>query len=411
MFVILDGVADEPCRVLNDKTPLDYAKTPNLDWISSRSKIGHCFPIAEGVAPQSSSGIVSLFGEDYKKASRGTLEAVGTGITLKDGDLALRCNFATIDNLKDLNLIDRRAGRTLTTREAKLLADAVNKHVKLPYSFELVPTIGHRAVLVFRGVFSDKFSNVDPAYEDGVSIVSDNKIKWASQYEDSSASKLSANLVNSFIQKSFVVLSNHEINLKRQKKGFFPANFLLCRDPGNKNISFKKLVGNWAGFCYMPLEIGLGLSFNMAVKSFAYPELKDIDSYASLSYALNLAIKNSTEFITKFSKSHDYLYIHFKETDLPGHDNKPFEKVKLIEMLDKNFFSFLKEFINKTPCKILVTSDHTTSCRAKNHTAHPVPVLYYDSSKPTGMTHRFTEKDASIGKVYSGLRILKETLF
>ncbi len=411
VVVILDGVADEPCRVLGEKTPLEYAKTPNLDWFASKSELRHCFPIAEGVAPQSSSGIVSLFGEDYKKTSRGFLEALGAGVKLNDGDLALRCNFATIDNLKDFNLIDRRAGRTLTTNEANLLGKAINEKVKLPYKFEFISTIGHRAVLVFRGLFSDNFSNVDPDYEDGVSVKSYDNIRLSFPYDDSSASKLASDLVNTFVQKSFVVLDNHPINIMRRKKGLYPANFILCRDPGAKKLNFRKLEGKWLCFGYMPLEIGFGLSFGMDVKSFKYPELKNIDSYETLNLALKTAIKNAKNYLKEFSNEYDYFYIHFKETDLPGHDNKPIEKVKLIEMIDKDFFSFLKEFIDNKECKLLVTSDHTTSSRAKRHTDNPVPVMFYDSKSIRDKNNRFTEKEGLFGKQYLAKKLLKETIF
>jgi 2,3-bisphosphoglycerate-independent phosphoglycerate mutase len=411
VFVILDGVADEPCGILGNKTPLECAKTPNLDWLASKSKLGHCFPIAEGIAPQSSSGIVSLFGEDYKKASRGILEAVGAGITLNEGDLALRCNFATIDNLKDFNLIDRRAGRTLTTKEARILEKSINEKVKLPYKFKFISTIGHRAVLIFRGVFSDNISNIDPDYEDGVSVKTYDKIRLSYPYDDSSESSLTANLVNTFVQKSFVVLENHPINLERKKKGIYPANFILCRDSGSKKLNFKKLDGKWCCFGYMPLEIGFGLSFNMDVKSFKYPEFKDMDSYQNLDDALSLAIKHSKKLLNTFYKNYDYFYIHFKETDLPGHDNKPLEKVKMIELLDKEFFSFLKKFIEDKSLKILVTSDHTTSCRAKRHTDKPVPVLFYDSIVKKNEKNRFTEPSGNKGKQYIAKNLLKETIY
>ncbi len=411
VVVILDGVADESCRVLQEKTPLEFAKTPNLDWFASKSDLGYCFPIGEGIAPQSSSGIVSLFGEDYKKTSRGILESLGAGVKLNDGDLALRCNFATIDNLNDFNLIDRRAGRTLTTKEAKLLESAINEKVKLPYKFEFISTIGHRAVLVFRGVFSDNFSNVDPDYEDGVSVKSYDKIRLSFPYDDSSASKLASDLVNTFVQKSFVVLDNHPINLTRKKKGLYSANFVLCRDPGIKKLNFKKLNGKWLCLGYMPLEIGFGLSFGMDVKSFKYPEFKNIDSYETLNDALKIAIKNAKNCLKESCDKYDYFYIHFKETDLPGHDNKPFEKVKLIEMLDRDFFSFLREFVENKECKILVTSDHTTSSRAKRHTDKPVPVMFYDSKDIMDGNFRLIERAGVKGKQYFAKNLLKETVF
>ncbi len=412
IFVILDGVADEPCSIFNGKTPLEFASTPNLDYFASLGNVDYCYPIAEGVAPQSSSGIVSLFGGDFRDVSRGTLEAVGAGISFKDGDLVLRCNFATIDNLHNRKLIDRRVGRTLTTAEARELAKAINEKVRLPFPFELIPTIGHRAVVVFQGNFSANISNVDPAYDLGLSVVNaSEKVPFSEPYDDSSSAKLAANLVNTFVQKSYVVLANHPINARREKKGFFSANFLLCRDPGNKVFEMKKLPGKWLGFGYMPLEIGVAKIFGMEVSSFDYPEMKSIDSYEHLKKGLELAVGYATDMLkTNFSR-YDYFYIHFKETDIPGHDNKPREKVKLIECIDKEFFGFLRLFFEEHHARLLVTAEHTTSCRVKSHTANPVPVLFFDSSHLKNYDGRFTEIDGLKGRRFEGRALLKKTLF
>jgi len=430
--VILDGVADEPCSALGEKTPLEFAKTPNLDYFASLGEVDYCYPIAEGVAPQSSSGIVSLLGGDFRDYSRGVLEAVGAGVSLKEGDLVLRCNFATIDNLQNRKLIDRRVGRTITTKEVRELVNAVNEKVKLPFPFELISTIGHRAIIVFRGNFSANISNADPNYDSGLSVVnSSDKVPFSEPYDDSSSAKLAANLVNTFVQKSCVVLANHSVNLKREKKGLFPANFLLCRDAGNKVAEMRNLPGKWLGFGYMPLEIGIARAFGMEVSSFDYPEMKSIDSYEHLNEGLELAVRKAIEALKVNFSRYDYFYIHFKETDIPGHDNKPREKVKLIEFIDKEFFGFLRLFFQEHSARLLVTADHTTSCRAKSHTAHPVPVLFFDinmrahvespqvlkktqelgdSGKIADSGKRFTEKDGLSGRRVEGRALLKKTL-
>ena len=412
IFVILDGVADEPCWALGEKTPLEFAKTPNLDYFASLGEVDYCYPIAEGVAPQSSSGIVSLFGGDFRDASRGILEALGAGVSFKDGDLVLRCNFSTVDNLQNRKLIDRRAGRTLTTREARELANAVNEKVKLPFPFELIPTIGHRAVLVFHGNFSANISNVDPAYDSGLSVAdASEKVPFSEAYDDSSSAKLAANLVNTFVQKSHVVLANHALNVAREKKGLFSANFLLCRDAGNKIINLKKLPGSWLGFGYMPLEIGVAKSFGMEVYSFEYPEIKSIDSYEHLMSGLKIAVRKAVEMLKSNFSRYDYFYIHFKETDIPGHDNKPREKVKMIEFIDREFFGFLRNFFSGKSARFLVTADHTTSCRRKSHTANPVPVLFCDFDKAVNSGKRFIERDGLKGKRFAGKELLGKTLF
>src|SRR3989344_8345117 len=129
VFVILDGAADEPCQALGMATPFQAAKTPFLDKLSRKSTIDHCYVVKEGVAPESSGAFLSLLGFDANACQRGPLEAFGANVGFRHGDLVLRVNFATVDDITTLNLLDRRAGRTLSTREASILAKAVNETV------------------------------------------------------------------------------------------------------------------------------------------------------------------------------------------------------------------------------------------------------------------------------------------
>lgn len=412
VFIILDGVADEPCQSLGERTPLEQAKTPNLDAIARKSRIEHCFVIKEGVAPESSSAIISLLGYEPTAAPRGPLEALGIGITLKKGDLALRTNFATVDDLENGNVLDSRAGRTLTTQEAEILAKAINEKVKLRYKFKFYTSIQHRGVLVLKGGFSDNISNADPFYENGnVRMTVNTKMVFSKSLDDEDDSKLSAELVNQFVRESHKVLDKHPINIARAKKGLYAANVVLCRDAGNEPAGFSKLKGKWIGLGYMPLEIGIESACKMPVYKFKYPRLKGIDVYANLNEGLGLAVKNAIKMIKKNFRKTDYFYVHLKETDIPGHDNKPLEKAKMIEFIDEKFFSFLKEFIKKYPARVIVTADHTTACRKKMHTDEPVPVLVYHPTWDENREKRFTEAEGKKGKKIYGKELLKEYLF
>lgn len=412
IFIILDGVSDLPCGVLHGKTPLEAANTPNLDEIARKGKLDYCYTVKEGVAPQSSSAIVSLLGRDPGLALRGPLEAQGIGVKLKNGDLAFRTNFATVDNLENLKILDRRAGRNLSMKEAKILAKAVNEQVKLSHKFEFYPTVHHRGVLVFRGRFSGNVTNLDPAYGKGfVAQYSDEKVHFSRAMDDRDDSKLSAGLVNEFFRKSFEVLDKHPVNLKRAKKGLFKANAILCRDAGSKPVKFKKLKGKWVAFAYMPLEIGIANSVGMDVCRFKPPKLKGIDVYANIYAGLKGYIKFCVKMLKKKKDKYDYFYIHVKKTDTPGHDNKPLDKMKMIEIIDKKFFGFLKKFVKDT--KLIVTADHTTACRLKAHTADPVPVLTYPyvGAKKLEPERRFTEKWGRRGRGILGRKLLESNLF
>ncbi|MDP4039081.1 MAG: hypothetical protein Q8P57_00660 [Candidatus Pacearchaeota archaeon] len=412
IFLIVDGVADEGNVSLDWKTPLEAAKTPNLDEIAKKGRVDYCYPVKEGVIPQSSSAIISLFGYEPNEVSRGVLEAMGAGIELKRGDLALRCNFATIENIESLNLLDRRAGRTLTNKEARILAKAINEQVKLPFKFEFRSTNQHRGVLIFRGGFSDNISNIDPHY--GIGVVRENNagnVSFSKPLDDEEDSRLSAELVNNFVRKSHDVLKGHTLNFGRASKGLYIANFLLCRDAGNRKPAFKKLKGKWMALGYMPLGIGIARALKMDVFRFNYPKMKSIDVYENLNVGLKKSIRYTIKMIKKFKNKYDYFYVHIKETDVPGLDNKPFEKVKMIELLDRRLFSYLRSVVEKQKVKLVIASDHVTSSKRKKYVSGSVPVLFFDPENTRMNEHRFTEEDALKGRKISGRKLLERTLF
>ena len=123
--------------------------------------------------------------------------------------------------------------------------------------------------------------------------------------------------------------------------------------------------------------------------SFDYPKLKNLDAYSNLWQGLKEACEFSEKSIRKNFKDFDYAYIHLKETDLPGHDNKPIEKKHMIEYIDKTFFKFLASFAPPNKIKVVVTGDHSTPCKLKAHSADPVPVLFYNQSIPRPSLFRF----------------------
>jgi 2,3-bisphosphoglycerate-independent phosphoglycerate mutase len=399
--------------LLNNKTPLEAAKTPNLDILAKKSKLGHMYSIKEGVAPESDSAILSVLGNDYFVGYRGALEALGSKVDIKHGDLAVRINFATIDNMGNKEILDRRAGRNLTTREATILTREINNRVKLNCcKFIFKNTAQHRGVLILKGGFSDNITNTDPAYHsEGKSKLS-TKFKFSVPLDEEEITHFTANAINEFIEKSHKILEEHPINKERKKKGLFPANIILTRDASIDLPKIRKYK-KWASMAYMPLEIGISRALDIKNFSFNYPDLRSYDVYENLHYALRVACNYSVKVIRNQHKKFDYLYIHFKETDVPGHDNKPLEKKAMVELIDKNFFSFLVKFAEKLKVKILITADHSTPCQIKGHSDDPVPVLYYDGKNEEVKEHRYTENNAKkgeLGKIY-GKELLKKTGF
>ncbi len=395
----MDGLGDLPNKSLNGKTPLEVAKTPNMDFFAARGKQGWMIPVKPGFVPESDEAIVSIFGNKQIASTRGQLEASGAGIKTKRGDLALRVNFATIDSIEEGNIVDRRVGRTLTTKEAKILERDLNKSVKMPFEFEFKSTVQHRGALVFKGGFSDNITGNDVTYEKGKSHNID-KISYCKPQDDDENSQYSANVVNEFLEKAFEILDKHPINKSRKKKGMMPANYLLVRGAGVEVPKLKK-YSKWMSVSYMPLEVGFSKLCGMRVFDFPYPVLKEMDSYKNLYKGLNKACKFSIKTLKKNHKKFSYAYVHLKETDVPGHDNKPHEKVKMIEYIDKTLFKFLRNFCPLRNIRLVVTADHSTPCKLKDHSADPVPVLHYPAEtgvKPETDKH-FSEKESRVGSL------------
>lgn len=408
IFVILDGVGDLPISQLKGKTPLEAAKTPNLDFFASRGRLGRINPVKHGFVPESDEAVISLLGNDLISSTRGQLEAIGAGFKLTRGDLALRVNFGTIDSLEKGIVLDRRAGRTLSTSEAKVLAKALNK-IKMPCKFEFKSTVQHRGVLVFRGGFSDNFVGNDLTYISGRSMKNQKIVPCKANFEDENT-HYTVNLVNEFLTKSYEVLNNHPINKKRQEKGLLPANYLFVRGPGVEKPKLKQYK-KWFSVAYMPLEKGISELSGMKVFSFDYPKLKGIDVYENLKKGLAKACRYSVKMIKKHYKDFDYVYLHLKETDLPGHDNKPLVKKEMIEYIDKNLFKFLRKFAPPNKIKLVVTADHSTPCKLKNHSADPVPLLFFDNSELD--KKKFSEKECKKGKLglFNGKELMTKVGF
>lgn len=391
----MDGLGDLPHKLLVEKTPIEAAETPNMDFLATRGELGYMYPVRPGFVPESDEAIVSIFGNKLISSSRGQLEAAGSGIKLVHGDLALRVNFATIDSIEKGNILDRRAGRNLTTEEAEILARALNS-IKMPCEFEFVPTVQHRGVLIFRGGFSDNISGNDSSYSEGKNILKD-KVERCIPLDEEDNSQYTANIVNEFLEKAYEILKNHPVNLERKRKGFLSANYLLVRGAGIDVPKLKK-YSKWAAVVNMPLEMGFSYLSGMEVFSMEYPKLKGMDAYENLNDALKQMCNFTIKIIKKNLNKKDYLYVHIKETDLPGHDNKPLEKKAMLELIDKILFKFLRKIAPPNKIKVLVTGDHSTPCKLKAHSADPVPVLFYNNSEIPEEKH-FNEKECRKGRL------------
>ncbi len=405
LYIVLDGLGDLPLKELKNKTPLESAVTPHMDRLAQKGKTGIVYPVAKGIAPESDIAVISLLGYDAHKyyTGRGPLEAFAEGLDIKDGNLALRVNFATVD-ADGKSIKDRRVGRNLTTEEAAALSKEINAKTTLSTAtFEFKNTIGHRGVLVIRGArskLSGWVTNTDPAYErEGVFGIAKEKFeKIVAQsvpmpgYENSNEAKEAAALLNEFTQKSHKVLNESGINKKRISDGKLPANIILSRDAGDSLPKFPKIDSlynvKFGSFVQMPVEKGIALL--TGIKVIDVPQ-----SSGHLDVDYPIWAKLALESIKKY----DGIYIHIKGPDEPAHDGDFAKKKEIIEAIDKYFFSNLLPNLNMEDVVLTVTADHSTVCAIKAHSADPVPILVCGSNIQPDGTMSFSEKTAKLGSL------------
>ena len=395
VMVVLDGASG---RIGANMSPLEAASTPNLDALAGRGSMGQMYTVGEGIAPESDAGVFSLLGYDPLEThlSRGVVEARGAGVEFDDGDLALRAGFATVKGDK---LVDRRAGRNLSTLEAQKLGAALNKELRLKSNVRFVfkPTVGHRAVVVFQADgrrFSSNISNFDPAYvrKGNISLaqpgMKEYDIPRCEPLDISDEAIVSAALVNEFGFKARSILDNHPVNVTRRRRGMVPANFVLARDAGTSKPHVQGFQTKWGVAPLMiadlPAELGIGRLLGMGVI-----QLEPGTGPGDYRKRAELVLDSVSRF--------GFVYVHLKGPDEPGHDGLFDLKKERIEEIDEGFFSVLVKSARLSGLVVAVTCDHSTPVEDKGHSDDPVPVLVIGGkTKPDGSL-RFTERDAVKG--------------
>jgi 2,3-bisphosphoglycerate-independent phosphoglycerate mutase len=413
IYVAIDGMGDLPIAELGNKTPLEAAETPNLDFLAKNGKTGLMYTVRKGVAPESDVAVISLLGYDpfVYSTGRGVIEAVGAGLKVLDGNLALRCNFATLGQGR--KIIDRRVARSLSSEEAAELSEVANEKIKLescPATFEFSNTLGHRAVLVFRSkgrCLSSKITNSDPAYTivNGIGVATPNVemvLKKSEPLDDTEEAQNAAALVNEFIEKAHELWENNAVNKKRAAEGKLKANVVLTRDAGHElpkffNINERYNV-NFAALADMHTERGIAQLAGMQATLLPPPS-------GDLEKDCEIRVKKLLDILP----SHDCFYIHLKGPDEPGHDGNCYKKTEIISAIDEYFFGRLLKEISLKNHMLCVTCDHATPCALKVHSDTPVPVLISGGKINDENIVKFSERECengSLGVLDRGFKLM-----
>ena len=354
-YIILvgDGMADYPIKELNNKTPLEAARTPNMDFIARYGILGRVKTIPDKMAPASDVANMSILGFAPEKyySGRGPLEAANLGIELKESDIAFRCNFITVNN--DI-LIDYSAGH-ITTKEAGILINFLNQKLSTE-EIKFYCGVSYRNLLVIKNAPAALFTTrCFPPHD----IIGKNISRHLPK------GKAEKSLIR-LIKESARILASHEINQVRIDLGENPADMIwLWGQGGTPNLPTYKERYNLTGSIISAVDLIKGLGRLLGL------EVIDVPGATGF-YDTDYAGKAKAAIKTLEDK--DFVFLHVEAPDEAGHNGNLREKITAIERFDHFVVGkLLSTFKRKKNFRLLVLPDHYTPLSVRTHTTEPVP--------------------------------------
>lgn len=379
--MIIDGMADRPLKELDNKTPLEAAKTPNMDEMAKIGINGIMDPIKPGIRAGSDTSHISILGYDPYQVytGRGPFEAAGVGIEVLPGDIAFRCNFSTAS--KEGIITDRRAGR-IREKTGQLASSLNSIHLEGFEDVEIIfkESTGHRSVLVLRGSgLSDQVSDADPKKEGKAP-------KEIVDLDGSPEAEKTARVLNKFVSESYNILKDHPLNLERIEAEEPPANIVLPRGAGavpdvqpfNEKYGLKSACIAETG-----LIMGIGKLAGM-----------DIIEVEGATGGVDTDLESIGQSIIKnTSNEYNFLLINIDGADEAGHDGNLQEKVDFIEKVD----TVIGEVMKIPDTCFILTADHSTPISVMDHTGDPVPLVINGPEIRVDDVEKFDERSATKG--------------
>lgn len=359
VMLVVDGLGGAP-HPDTGRSELETAHLPNLARLARESAGGMTVPVLPGIAPGSGPGHLALFGYDPLKyfIGRGVLEALGIGAPLKDGDVAARGNFCTVD--RDGLLLDRRAGR-IPSQESRPLCHLLDTIRVSGLEISVLPVQDYRFALVLRGDgLSDQVSETDPQRV-GASPMPVEALAPEAQKTAAAA--------NQFVAHARELLSNRD-----------RANMVLLR-----------------GFSRLPALPSMGAAYKLNPAAIAaYPMYQGLARVVGMKVIPTGATFDAElDTLEKHYQEHDFFYIHYKPADAAGEDGNFQAKVKTLEELD----SRIPRLVALNPDVLVVAGDHATPSIIAAHGWQPVPVLIRSRFTRGDGVAAFSERACAAGSL------------
>lgn len=391
VIILGDGMADRPISELENKTPLEYAKTPYMDSLAQKGELGLVHTIPEGMKPGSDTANLSVIGYDPKKyySGRSPLEALSIGVPMKDTDVALRCNIVTLSEEEDTyekrHMIDHSSDE-ISTEDAAILLEAVKKELENDIFKFYVGTSYRHCLIWGKGEVVELSQPHDIL---GQCIEAYIPTNFGAKENCDSANDGYA-LLYDMMKKSYDILVNHPINVERRAKGLNPANSCWFWGAGTKPAlsSFEEKTGKKAAMISaVDLLKGIAVGASMQVI--------EVEG-ANGGLHTNYEGKAQAAIDTLTKDGNDFVYVHLEGPDEMGHQGSVERKLQAIEWLDERIVKPIAEGLKAAgeDFRMLILPDHPTPICIRTHSSEPVPYVLYDSTTELQNTWCYNEKEA-----------------
>ena len=379
IIVLGDGMADEPIEVLGGKTPLQVADKKAMDELAKNAESGLAYMVPEGMSPGSDTANLSVSGYNPKiyYTGRSPLEALSIGVDMKPTDVSLRCNVVTLseeeESYEDKRVLDHSSGE-ISTEEAAVLVEALKEGLKKE-GYEFYVGTSYRHLLVWA---NGKVVELTPPHDILTQRIGDYLP------EDP--------VLRDMMKKSYDILVNHPINIKRKEQGLNPANSAWFWGAGTRPnlMSFEEKTGK-RGVMISAVDLLKGIAVGTGMDNIFVEG-------ANGGLHTNYEGKARAALDALLNKGYDFAYIHVEAPDEMGHQGLVNEKIQAIEKLDKHVVKVLVEELDKSgeDYRILILPDHPTPIRIRTHSNGPVPYLLYDNRKKLGGQDNYSEETARV---------------
>ena len=369
-------MADYPLDALGGKTPLEAARTPNMDWLAARGVFGIAHVIPKGFPPGSDVGNMSIMGYDpaVYHTGRSPLEAASMGVALGPKDIAFRCNLVTLGgNGSETYMEDFTAGHITTEEAAEIIRDIESKLGG--DGIEFFPGVSYRHLMVWRD--GKEKMNTTPPHD-----ITDQRVASYMPAGDG------ADKLMKLMEASQPILTNHPVNKKRQTEGHRSATTIWLWGQGRAPAlpPLTKRFGIRGGVI-SAVDIIHGLGVYAGLERIEVP---GITGFLDTNY------KGKGEYGVKSLAKNDLVFIHVEATDEAGHMGDVEKKIQAIEDFDaKVVGTVLTGMAHRKDWRVLLMPDHPTAITLKTHVADPVPFVLYSAEEPRhNGAVGYNEKDA-----------------